>query len=228
MGATQCGFCCLGRDKGPDGQQPLGLPDLLTKRRSETSQGSPEEKVEKSKEVCGNGSEGSEPQPASQQEMKKDDISKKATAAEEREAFLQALMRDRAEADRAEVEAQKEAKRAAILRRLEATNRGIRAQFEKIASAADFKEAKVQFVPAVEEIPMEAPLAPCAPASSDSSATGVVKKLPQKPILKGAGERKHLAPCRGQVRGDESPTNSSDDSVYPDYDGDDDGVCFEE
>ncbi|CAE7554425.1 unnamed protein product [Symbiodinium natans] len=224
MGATQCGFCCLAREKAPDGQQPqavtLGLPDLLTKRRD--SKASPDDKEEKGKEVCGTGSEGSEPQPASQQETKK------ATAAEEREAFLQALMRDRAEADRIEIEARKEAKRAETLRRLEATNRAIRAQFDQIAQAADSKEASVQFMAGVEEIPMDRPLAPCVPASSTSSMTGVVKK----PILKGAGERKHVAPCHGQARhgqarGEETPS-SSNDSVYPDYDDGEDLVCFED
>ncbi|CAE7554449.1 unnamed protein product [Symbiodinium natans] len=225
MGATQCAFCCVGRDKGPGPDAaPLlqgGLPDLLTGRRSQGLEG----KEEKSKEACGNGSEGSEPQPPSEQEMKKDDFSKKATAAEEREAFLQALMQDRAEADRLEIEARKEAKRAETLQRLEATNRAVRAQFELLVSTDDFKEAKVQFLAGVEEIPMEGPLAGSAPSSSNLSMTGVV----QKPILKGAGERKHTAACRGQACGDETPnSSSSDDSVYPEYDGGEDFVCFEE
>ncbi|CAE7554437.1 unnamed protein product [Symbiodinium natans] len=167
-------------------------------------------------------------------------------AAEEREAFLQALMQDRAEAGRGATEFPSaaeswhlacvclwslwrgrvpEAKRAETLRRLEATNRAVRAQFEQLVSTDDFKEAKVQFLAGVEEIPMEGPHAGSAAASSNVSMTGHVKK----PILKGAGERKHVAACRGQACGDETPnSNSSDDSVYPEYDGDDDFVCFEE
>ncbi|CAE7554472.1 unnamed protein product [Symbiodinium natans] len=193
---------CIGPDAAALTQG--GLPDLLTGRRSQG-------KEEKNKEACGNESEGSEPQPASDQEMKKDDLFKKATAAEEREAFLHALMQDRAEADRLEIEARKEAKRAETMRRLEATNRAVRAQFELLVSAADFQEARVQFVANVEEIPMEGPLAPSAPASSASSMIGAIAK----PILKGAGDRKHAAACRGQACGDETPnSDSSDDSAH--------------
>ncbi|CAE7674968.1 unnamed protein product [Symbiodinium sp. CCMP2592] len=123
-------------------------------------------------------------------------------------------------AEREELAKRKEAKHKQMLLRLEAVNELLRAEYANIVD----REARVTFETEVKEIlPSEkGPCVPGASSASSSSTEGCAKPS----ILKDSKQRNAGNCGRGNPGDDDSPRSSAD-SVYPDFDGDDD-VFFEE
>ncbi|CAE7363377.1 unnamed protein product, partial [Symbiodinium sp. KB8] len=135
-------------------------------------------------------------------------------AAEEREAFLRAVLEEHAEAERLDMMRKKEAKRQEMLLRLEVVNETVRKEY----ADCRYSPAKVSFDMVIQEIGQHAP----TKASSSSSGSVLPSILKgSKKRASGAGNRGHGAPL-----GEDSPCSSTD-SVYPDFEGDED-VFFED
>ncbi|CAE7248610.1 unnamed protein product, partial [Symbiodinium sp. CCMP2456] len=123
-------------------------------------------------------------------------------------------------AERLEIARRKEAKRQEMLLRLEVVNQTVRKEYKNCIHSP----AKVSFDVEVQEIGQHA----AKSSSSSSSSTGCAKpsilkgsKFGKPQSQDGAGKR-----GRGVPSGEDSP-GSSADSVYPEFEGDDD-VFFED